>query len=89
MKMKPAGFSKISAEALDAIRIGVEEKHSITNLEQLGLRQRLINLLESHGITDLSHLMYKKKEELLKLPNFGEKQLFTLFECLSKYHTLS
>lgn len=88
MKTK-VDFPKISVDALKAISVGVEEKHSITNLEKLGVRQRLINLLESNGITDLGQLMYKKKEDLLRLPNFGEKQLFTLFECLSKYHTLS
>lgn len=89
--MKTKSFNslpKISSEALEAIKIGVEENHSISNLEQLGVKQRLINLLELNEITDLGQLLSVKKEALLSLPNFGEKQLFSIFEALSKYHTI-
>lgn len=79
---------KISNSALEAIKRGVEEKHSVTNLELLGVNQRLINLLESIGVEDLRQLMQVKKETLLEIPNFGKKQLFILFEALSKYDTL-
>ena len=79
---------KISNDALGAIKIGVKENHSISNLEQLGVKQRLINLLELNGVTDLGHLLSLKKEALLSFPNFGEKQLFSIFEALSKYHTI-
>jgi DNA-directed RNA polymerase alpha subunit len=67
---------------------GVEEKHSISNLENLGVKQRLINLLESHKISNLEQLMFHKKETLLSIPNFGKRQLFVLFEALSKYNEL-
>jgi DNA-directed RNA polymerase alpha subunit len=87
-KNKFEKLPKISNDALIAIRIGVEQKHSISNLEKLGIKQRLLNLLECNSITDLSKLMNLKKEDLLKLPNFGEKQLFMLFEGLSNYHNL-
>jgi len=79
---------EISNEALEAIKIGVEENHSISNLEQLGVKQRLINLLESNGITNLGHLLAQKKETLLSFSNFGEKQLVSIFEALSKYNTI-
>lgn len=79
---------EISSESLAAIRKGVEENHSVSNLENLGASQRLINLLEHNGIRNLNQLMLKKKEELLSIPNFGEKQLFVLFNSLSKYHKL-
>lgn len=87
-KNKFEKLPKISNDALIAIRTGVEQKHSISNLEKLGIKQRLLNLLESSNITDLSKLMNFKKEDLLKLPNFGEKQLIMLFEGLSNYHNL-
>jgi DNA-directed RNA polymerase alpha subunit len=78
----------IPAEAIAAIKKGVEEKHSVSNLEQLGINQRLINLLESHGIRNLEQLMTHRKENLLNIPNFGERQLVTLFQALSKYNEL-
>ena len=87
-KNKFEKLPKISDKAIAAIRIGVEKKHSISNLEKLGVKQRLLNLLEANKITDLNKLMSLKKEDLLNLPNFGEKQLHVLFEGLSNYHTL-
>lgn len=88
MKEKPYTLPQISKEALVAIKKGVEEKHSVSNLEELGVSQRLINLLESNGIRDLSVLMTHKKENLLSIPNFGKRQLFILFSALSKYDEL-
>lgn len=87
-KKRSIALPKIPPEALLAIEIGVQQKHSISNLERLGIKQRLINLLESNGINDLNKLLHVTKEDLLKLPNFGEKQLQMLFEGLSNYHTL-
>jgi hypothetical protein len=59
-KNNSSTLPKISEEALLAISRGVEQKHSISNLEKLGIKQRLINLLESHGITELGQLMNYK-----------------------------
>lgn len=87
--LKEKELPKISLEALAAIRKGVEEKHSISNLEHLGISQRLINLLETHGIRNLEQLMFHKKETLLSIPNFGNRQLHILFNALSKYDELN
>lgn len=81
-------LAKITPKALDAIKKGVEENHSVSNLEQLGISQRLINLLESNKISNIKELMFIKKEDLVSIPNFGEKQLSVLFEALSNYHLL-
>lgn len=78
----------IPKEALEAIRKGVQEKHSVSNLEQLGVSQRLINLLETNGIRDLSVLLTHQRETLLSIPNFGKRQLFILFSALSRYNEL-
>jgi DNA-directed RNA polymerase alpha subunit len=78
----------IPAEALEAIKKGVQEKHSVSNLEQLGVSQRLINLLETNGIRDVSVLLTHQKETLLSIPNFGKRQLFILFSALSRYDEL-
>lgn len=86
--MRSVSLPKISNEALISIKKGVDEKHSISNLENLGASQRLINLLEYNGISDLGKLMLQKKEDLLSIPNFGEKQLFILFSALSRYGEL-
>lgn len=88
MSKNTAELPEISSDSLVAIKKGVEDKHNISNLENLGASQRLINLLENNGIENLEQLMLKKKEELLSIPNFGEKQLFVLFNSLSKYHEL-
>lgn len=84
-------FSKLpqpTGMALEAIKKAVQEKHSISNLEQLGITQRLINLLESFGVTNLEELMTKSKMELVAIPNFGEKQLYLLFSALSRYNEI-
>lgn len=86
--MRNFSLPSISNSALIAIKKGVDEKHSVSNLENLGASQRLINLLEYNGISDLEKLMLQKKEDLLSIPNFGEKQLFILFSALSKYSEL-
>ena len=84
MKTLPK-IPEIPPSALEAIKKGVEEKHSICDLEQLGVNQKFINLLESNGISNLQDLMFKTKESLLEIPNFGVKNLVYLFKALSKY----
>lgn len=80
---------KMPEEAMKALNIAVDEGHSISCLEQLGLTQRLINLLETNGITEIKDLLYKTKKDLLKISNFGEKNLNLIFDALSKYHLIS
>lgn len=79
---------KISEQTLKALNKAVDEGHSITNLEQLGLNQRIINLLESNNISEIKDLLYKTKKDLLNIANFGEKNLNKIFDALSKYHTI-
>lgn len=88
MFFKKGKTMQISPEALNALNKAVDEGHSITNLEQLGLNQRLINLLESNGIGEIKDLLYKTKEDLLKISNFGEKNLNKIYEAISQYHLI-
>jgi DNA-directed RNA polymerase alpha subunit len=79
-------LTEIGKEAQTAIRNAVVEKHPVSNLEQLGVSQRLINLLQTNGINHMGDLLENRKESLMKLQNFGEKQMQVLFDALSKYH---
>lgn len=78
----------ITAEAMKSISIAVDERHPISCLEQLGVSQRLINLLQSNGINDMHDLLHKSKNELLKIQNLGVRQLEVLFEAISKYNLI-
>lgn len=79
-------LAEISKEADEALRIAALERHPVSNLEQIGISQRVINLLQSNGINDMLDLLSVKKEILLKFQNFGPRQLQMLFEAMSKYH---
>ncbi len=78
----------ISEKSLDALRMGVSEGHHISHLSELGVSQKVINLLDSEGVFSLESLLKKTKDELLSIPNFGEKQLSVLFEALGNYENL-
>lgn len=78
----------ITKQAYDALVIAANEGHPVSNLEQLGINQRMINILQSNNINEISDLLQKKKEDLLSLNNFGDRQLKLLFEALSKYHLI-
>lgn len=73
---------------MKSISIAVDEKHPISVLEQLGVSQRMINLLQANGINDMHDLMYKSREDLLKMQNFGTRQLQILFEAISKFNLI-
>lgn len=79
-------FPQIGQEAWLAISEGVERKDPVSNLEQVGVGQRMINLLHDHKIYDMEDLVARRPEELLGMNNFGERQLQSLFSALSKYH---
>lgn len=81
-------LAKIPPKAKIALVSAVDDHHPVSNLEQLGVSQRLINLLQSNGINEMSELMNKRAEYLMGLQNFGEKQLGVLFEALSKYDSV-
>lgn len=78
----------ISLDSLNALKKGVDEKHHVSCLNELGVSQKVINILDSVGVSSLEQLLKCKKEELLSIPNFGEKQMFVLFEALSNYQNL-
>jgi DNA-directed RNA polymerase alpha subunit len=80
--------AQISEEARAALSAAVAERHSVSNLEQVGVSQRLINLLQSNGINTMEDLLYKKKEDLMGFQNFGIKQMEIIFHAISKYHAV-
>lgn len=79
---------KISQEAHKALIIASDEEHPVSNLEQLGVNQRMINILQLNNINQMDQLLQKKPEDLLSLNNFGQRQLKILLEALSKYNLI-
>lgn len=80
---------KISSEAKIALGFAVDNKDPVSVLEELGISQRMINLLQENNIQNMCDLMSKKPNQLLNLKNFGQKQLQNLFVALSKYHLIN
>lgn len=79
-------IAQISDRTISALYSAVSEKHSVSNLEQVGVSQRLINLLQSNGINSMEELLNKKREDLMGFQNFGAKQMDILMAAISKYH---
>lgn len=79
-------LAQISNQTISALYSAVSEKHSVSNLEQVGVSQRLINLLQSNGINSIEELLNKKREDLMGFQNFGAKQMDILITAISKYH---
>lgn len=79
---------RVSKEAMDAICVAVDEEHSVFCLEQLGVPQRVINLLHNNGLRRIKDLVGKKECDLLKIPNLGKIQLGIVVKALSQYHTI-
>lgn len=75
-------------KAREAIVEAVRQKHPVSNLEQVGIGQRMINLLHENKIYDMEDLMNKRKEDLLSIPNFGKTQLAKLMSALSMYDSV-
>jgi DNA-directed RNA polymerase alpha subunit len=85
MNMK---LPEIGQKALVALAEAAHRKDPVSNLEELGIGQRMINLFHENQIHNIGDLMNKSKEELLSMANFGERQLHKLFNALSNYHLL-
>ena len=85
MNMK---LPQIGQKAMAAISEAVARKDPISNLEELGIGQRMINLFQANGIEHMGDLMYRQQSQLLSMSNFGERQLYKLFLALSNYHLL-
>lgn len=88
LKEKYMKEPQIPEQAYKALIVAANDGHPISNLEQLGVNQRMINILQSNNINEINDLLQMKKEELLSLNNFGERQMKVLFEALSKYHLI-
>lgn len=79
---------EISEKARFALADAAKRKDPVSNLEELGIGQRMINVFNENGIQNISDLINRKQEDLLRMPNFGERQLYKLFVALSNYHLL-
>lgn len=82
------GKLKVPPEAMKAISEAVKDDHSVFCLEQLGVAQRVINVLYNSGVRSVGDLVGKSPEDLLKIENFGEAHLRSVASALSKYHTI-
>lgn len=80
--------AQISEETRIALSLAVAEKHSVSNLEQVGVSQRLINLLQANGINSMEDLLNKERSDLMKIQHFGTKQMDAVLRALSMYHTV-
>jgi DNA-directed RNA polymerase subunit alpha len=54
------------------------------SLAEIGLIVRTVNCLEDEGIFTVEDLLTCTREELLRIPNLGEKTLETIYEALEK-----
>lgn len=79
---------KVPKEAFAALSVAVAEDHSVFCLEQLGVPQRVINLLYDSGIKSVADLLSKSPDKILAIPNLGRSQLRTVLNALSKYNTI-
>lgn len=80
--------AKIPVEAMVAIEDAVREGHSVFCLEQLGVSQRVINLLYDNGVRSVADLVNKSPRQLLAIPNFGDSNLKSVVGALSRYNTI-
>jgi DNA-directed RNA polymerase alpha subunit len=71
--------------ALDALSLAADEEHSVFCLEQLGVPQRVINLLYDDGVKSVGDLLARTPERILEIPNFGPGQLRYVMDALSRY----
>lgn len=79
-------MTQIGQEAAKALDTASKRGDPISNLEQVGISQRIINILHENRVYDMEDLLGKRKEDLLAMNNFGQRQLDILFSALAKYH---
>lgn len=61
----------------------LEEKLQMS-LAELGLSVRTTNCLDEQGVSTVADLLRCRREDLLSIPNFGEKTLEEVFIALEK-----
>lgn len=83
-----AGRLKVPLEAMEAISEAVKDGHSVFCLEQLGVSQRVINVLYDSGVRSIGDLVGRSPDDLLGIQNFGELHLRSVAVALSRYHTI-
>jgi DNA-directed RNA polymerase alpha subunit len=76
---------RISKEALVALSAAAREEHSVFCLEQLGVPQRVINLLYDNGLKSMGDLLSKTPDQILAIPNLGDGQMGAVLDALSRY----
>ena len=54
------------------------------SLSEIDLVVRTVNCLEDHGIFTVQDLLNSTPQELLEIPNLGEKTLETIYQALEK-----
>lgn len=81
---------RFSDGARMAIAKGIQEDDPAANLEYLGMTLRTLNILENsdYGITKLSQLVCRSKDELLAIPNVTPTVLREILTSLSNYDKL-
>jgi DNA-directed RNA polymerase subunit alpha len=66
----------------------LEQKELEKKLEwstaELGLSVRTTNCLDEHGICTIGDLLASRREDLLKIANFGEKTLEDVYRALER-----
>ncbi|GHT32408.1 DNA-directed RNA polymerase subunit alpha [Planctomycetales bacterium] len=66
----------------------LEQKERMRKLElsiaELGLSVRTTNGLDEQGISTIGGLLSRRREDLLKIPNFGEKTIEDIYNALEK-----
>ena len=54
------------------------------SLSEIDLVVRTVNCLEDHGIFTVEDLLNSTPDQLLEIPNLGEKTLDTIYQALEK-----
>jgi DNA-directed RNA polymerase subunit alpha len=54
------------------------------SLSEIDLVVRTVNCLEDHGIFTVQDLLSSTPQQLLEIPNLGEKTLETIYQALEK-----
>lgn len=60
------------------------QKRLNLSIVELGLSPRATSCMEEFGISTIGHLLRYRREELLAIPNFGEKTLSEVYQALTR-----